>query len=181
MFSRNVTGHFLWSSDPLQSTLRSHRWRSCSTFSSEPLIWMGESVWWHRTTHVLQLNSSWHGFPSLSFNIRKRNFGMSYLSRDRSGSETYLSLLSDWDLDLAFVSAAKPYLQLKMDIKPSEDSKYMCVSDSQDTDYLYRSLSFAFQASWLFSDCLIVKKKKNWGVFQSLDFCWRYPLMYMEI
>lgn len=50
---------------------------------------------------------------------------MSYLSRDRSGSETYLSLLSDWDLDVAFVSAAKPYLQLKMDIKPSEDSKYM--------------------------------------------------------
>lgn len=35
----------------------------------------------------------------------------------------YLSLLSDWDLDVAFVSAAKPYLQLKMDIKPSEDSK----------------------------------------------------------
>lgn len=52
----------------------------------------------------------------------KRNFGISYLSRDRSGVEVYLSLLSDWDLDAAFVSAAKPYLQLKMDIKPSEDS-----------------------------------------------------------
>lgn len=35
----------------------------------------------------------------------------------------YLSLVSDWELDAAFVSAAKPYLQLKMDIKPSEDSK----------------------------------------------------------
>lgn len=55
----------------------------------------------------------------------KRNFGMSYLSRDRSGSETYLSLLSDWDLDVAFVSAAKPHLQLKVDIKPSEDSPVM--------------------------------------------------------
>ncbi|KAG5282374.1 hypothetical protein AALO_G00055300 [Alosa alosa] len=52
----------------------------------------------------------------------KRNFGISYLSRDRSGVEVYLSLLSDWDLDAAFVSAAKPYLQLKIDIKPSEDS-----------------------------------------------------------
>lgn len=52
----------------------------------------------------------------------KRNFGISYLSRDRSGVEVYLSLLSDWDLDAAFVSAAKPHLQLKMDIKPSEDS-----------------------------------------------------------
>ncbi|CAN9515973.1 unnamed protein product [Ophioblennius macclurei] len=55
----------------------------------------------------------------------KRNFGISYLSRDRSEAETYLSLMSDWDLDVAFVSAAKPYLQLKMDIKPSEDSPVM--------------------------------------------------------
>lgn len=55
---------------------------------------------------------------------RKRNFGISYLSQDRSGVEVYLSLLSDWDLDAAFVSAAKPFLQLKMDIKPSEDSEH---------------------------------------------------------
>nr|XP_046252733.1 TBC1 domain family member 25 [Scatophagus argus] len=55
----------------------------------------------------------------------KRNFVISYLSRDRSGVEMYLSLLSDWDLDVAFVSAAKPYLQLKMDIKPLEDSPVM--------------------------------------------------------
>lgn len=54
---------------------------------------------------------------------RKKNFGISYLSRDRSGAEIYMSLVSDWDLDVAFVSAAKPFLQLKMDIKPSEDSK----------------------------------------------------------
>lgn len=62
------------------------------------------------------------------FQTRKRNFGISYLSRDQSGAEMYLSLVSDWDLDVAFVSAAKPYLQLKMDIKPSEDSKNTCVS-----------------------------------------------------
>ncbi|KAA0714070.1 TBC1 domain family member 25 [Triplophysa tibetana] len=52
----------------------------------------------------------------------KRNFGISYLSRDRGGVEVFVSLLSDWDLDAAFVSAAKPFLQLKVDIKPSEDS-----------------------------------------------------------
>ncbi|MBN3306668.1 TBC25 protein, partial [Amia calva] len=52
----------------------------------------------------------------------KRNFGISYLSRDKQGVEVYLSLMSDWDLDAAFVSAAKPYLQLKIDIKPAEDS-----------------------------------------------------------
>ncbi|KAJ3586540.1 hypothetical protein NHX12_012937 [Muraenolepis orangiensis] len=55
----------------------------------------------------------------------KRNFGISYLSRDRSGIEMYQSLLSDCDLDAAFASAAKPYLQLKIDIKPSEDSPVM--------------------------------------------------------
>ncbi|XP_035015712.2 TBC1 domain family member 25 [Hippoglossus stenolepis] len=55
----------------------------------------------------------------------KRSFGISYLSRDRSGAEMYQSLVSDSDLDVAFVSAAKTYLQLKMDIKPSEDSPVM--------------------------------------------------------
>lgn len=54
---------------------------------------------------------------------RRRSFGVSFLSRDRSGAEMYLSLASDWDLDVAFLSAAKPYLQLKMDVKSSEDSK----------------------------------------------------------
>lgn len=55
----------------------------------------------------------------------KQNFGISYLSRDHGGAEVYLSLASDWDLDVAFVSAAKPYLQLKMDVKAPEDSPVM--------------------------------------------------------
>lgn len=62
------------------------------------------------------------------FQIRRQNFGISFLTRDRSGAEMYLSLVSDWDLDVAFVSAAKPYLQLKMDIKPSEESKHNSIS-----------------------------------------------------
>lgn len=45
----------------------------------------------------------------------------------------YLSLVSDWDLDVAFVSAAKPYLQLKMDIKPSEESENTSVSLNKKT------------------------------------------------
>ncbi|XP_060108724.1 TBC1 domain family member 25 [Heteronotia binoei] len=52
----------------------------------------------------------------------KKNFGISYLGRDKQGQETYLSLMSDWDLGVAFASASKPYLQLKIDIKASEDS-----------------------------------------------------------
>lgn len=47
----------------------------------------------------------------------------------------YLSLVSDWELDAAFASAAKPYLQLKMDIKPSEDSKNTSVSSQQLTKH----------------------------------------------
>uniref|UniRef100_A0A5F9CDK9 TBC1 domain family member 25 n=1 Tax=Oryctolagus cuniculus TaxID=9986 RepID=A0A5F9CDK9_RABIT len=52
----------------------------------------------------------------------KKNFGISYLGRDRLGQEAYLSLLSDWDLSTAFATASKPYLQLRVDIRPSEDS-----------------------------------------------------------
>lgn len=62
---------------------------------------------------------------------------MSYLSRDRSGSETFLPLLSDCDLDAAFVSAAKPYLQLRMDIRPSEDSESICLLISDKVSPLF--------------------------------------------
>ncbi|XP_077464422.1 TBC1 domain family member 25 isoform X2 [Stigmatopora argus] len=55
----------------------------------------------------------------------KRNFEVSYMSRGVNVAEMYLSLMSDGDLDAAFASAAKPYLQLKMDVKPSEDSPVM--------------------------------------------------------
>ncbi|KAM9668972.1 TBC1 domain family member 25 isoform 2-T2 [Dama dama] len=52
----------------------------------------------------------------------KKNFGISYLGRDRLGQEAYLSLLSDWDLSTAFATASKPYLHLRVDIRPTEDS-----------------------------------------------------------
>ncbi|XP_063289213.1 TBC1 domain family member 25 [Pelobates fuscus] len=57
-----------------------------------------------------------------AFDLSGKNFGISYLIRDKQGHETYTSLMSDWDLGTAFDSASKPYLQLKLDIKPSEDS-----------------------------------------------------------
>ncbi|XP_057686354.1 TBC1 domain family member 25 isoform X1 [Corythoichthys intestinalis] len=62
---------------------------------------------------------------AFDLNGRKRNFEVSYMSRGVSVAEMYLSLVSDGDLDAAFASAAKPYLQLKMDVKPSEDSPVM--------------------------------------------------------
>lgn len=63
----------------------------------------------------------------------RKNFGISYLGRDKQGHENYLSLMSDWDLGAAFASASKPYLQLKLDIKPSEDSKHGGLGGGQDS------------------------------------------------
>lgn len=52
----------------------------------------------------------------------KKNFVLSYLCQEPSGEEMYLSLLSDWDLKSAFGSASKPFLQLRIDVKPFEES-----------------------------------------------------------
>uniref|UniRef100_UPI00358FC360 TBC1 domain family member 25 isoform X2 n=1 Tax=Myxine glutinosa TaxID=7769 RepID=UPI00358FC360 len=51
----------------------------------------------------------------------KRAFLLSYLSRDERGQDVYLSLLSEWDLRTAF-AAARPYLHLKLDLRPRPDS-----------------------------------------------------------
>uniref|UniRef100_UPI00398EB437 TBC1 domain family member 25 isoform X2 n=1 Tax=Pristiophorus japonicus TaxID=55135 RepID=UPI00398EB437 len=52
----------------------------------------------------------------------KKNFAISYLSQEKASQEVYLTLQSDWDLDVAFSSLSRAHLQLKVDIKPSEDS-----------------------------------------------------------
>lgn len=43
---------------------------------------------------------------------------MTYLTKDDDGIDTYIALLSDWDLDAAFLGASDPCLQLKLDLKP---------------------------------------------------------------
>ncbi|ESN95106.1 hypothetical protein HELRODRAFT_87093 [Helobdella robusta] len=54
-----------------------------------------------------------------AFNI-KSDFTISYLATDDDGSDVYLSMLSDWDLDAAIFSSSTPYLCLKVDLKPYE-------------------------------------------------------------
>ena len=49
------------------------------------------------------------------------DFTISYLGKDGRGQDVYLSLLSDWDLDAAFLSASNPVLKLKVDLKPFEE------------------------------------------------------------
>ncbi|XP_058802588.1 TBC1 domain family member 25 isoform X2 [Phymastichus coffea] len=48
----------------------------------------------------------------------KGEFTISYRAIDDYGAETYLFLLSDWDLDAAFISASEPYLYLQVNVKP---------------------------------------------------------------
>ncbi|XP_014670170.1 PREDICTED: TBC1 domain family member 25-like [Priapulus caudatus] len=49
------------------------------------------------------------------------DFTISYMAFDNAGHELYLSLLSDWDLDAAFLSSSDPCLRLKVDLKPFEE------------------------------------------------------------
>ncbi|XP_063236514.1 TBC1 domain family member 25 isoform X2 [Bacillus rossius redtenbacheri] len=52
----------------------------------------------------------------------KGEFTVCYKAYDDYGQETYLSLLSDWDLDAAFLSASEPCLCLQVDLRPFEET-----------------------------------------------------------
>ena len=54
-------------------------------------------------------------YPSI---VHYSEFTISYISRDDAGDEVHLSLLSDWDLDAAILTASDPQLRLKVDAKP---------------------------------------------------------------
>lgn len=56
-----------------------------------------------------------------AFDIRGE-FTVSYLARDDEGGDTYLGLLSDWDLDAAFLSSSEPCLKLRVEPKPYDKS-----------------------------------------------------------
>uniref|UniRef100_T1JAT9 Rab-GAP TBC domain-containing protein n=1 Tax=Strigamia maritima TaxID=126957 RepID=T1JAT9_STRMM len=55
-----------------------------------------------------------------AFDVRGE-FAISYLAKDDRGEDTYLPVLSDWDLDAAFLGASHPCLRLKVDLKPFEE------------------------------------------------------------
>ncbi|KAK9306426.1 hypothetical protein QLX08_002936 [Tetragonisca angustula] len=78
----------------------------------------------------------------------KGEFTVSYRAIDDYGSETYLFLLSDWDLDAAFISASEPYLYLQVNLKPfGETGDCECyweqnaqeVSTRQETGFPYKT------------------------------------------
>ncbi|XP_037076236.1 LOW QUALITY PROTEIN: TBC1 domain family member 25-like [Pollicipes pollicipes] len=52
----------------------------------------------------------------------KGEFAITYMAIDDFGEETFLALLSDWDLDAAFLSASDPYLNLRLEVRPFDVS-----------------------------------------------------------
>ncbi|XP_034231550.1 uncharacterized protein LOC117639767 [Thrips palmi] len=52
----------------------------------------------------------------------KGEFTVAYRAIDDYGQETYLSLLSDWDLDAAFLSASEPCLGLQIEVKSVQEN-----------------------------------------------------------
>ncbi|XP_029678483.1 TBC1 domain family member 25 isoform X3 [Formica exsecta] len=79
----------------------------------------------------------------------KGEFTVSYRAIDDYGSETYLFLLSDWDLDAAFISASEPYLYLQVNLKPFgetgdcecywEQNAQEVLTRQQETGFPYRT------------------------------------------
>ncbi|KAF6215397.1 hypothetical protein GE061_010149 [Apolygus lucorum] len=57
----------------------------------------------------------------------KSDLTVYYKVFDDYGQETYLPLLSDWDLDAAFLSASEPYLSLRVEARPFEEEPVTCV------------------------------------------------------
>ncbi|KAL8602471.1 hypothetical protein ACOMHN_065184 [Nucella lapillus] len=62
-----------------------------------------------------------HGILDKAFEFKRdSDYTLNYAARDIRGQKIYLSMLSDWDMDAAFQSAAEPCLSLRMDVKPSD-------------------------------------------------------------
>ncbi|CAK8676857.1 unnamed protein product [Clavelina lepadiformis] len=48
-------------------------------------------------------------------------FHLTYLCRDDAGENIFLSMLTEWDLDAAFLTSSDPHLRLKLDAEPYKD------------------------------------------------------------
>lgn len=88
-------------------------------------------------------------------------FHISYLCRDDAGESVYLALLTDWDLDAAFLTSSDPYLRLKVDAEPFKeglsnktdtsfgDSEYF--SSAEKSSSVMASPAFQVPRAWMLS------------------------------
>lgn len=70
----------------------------------------------------------------------KGEFTVSYRALDDYEQEALLPLLSDWDLDAAFLSASEPCLTLQVDTKPVEEQPENWSAVEEVTDLLERDV-----------------------------------------
>jgi len=54
-----------------------------------------------------------------------RAFSVSYQANVKDGKAIYLAMVSDWDVDAAFLSSSDPFLRLKVEIKPFEQGELL--------------------------------------------------------
>lgn len=59
-----------------------------------------------------------------AFNITDA-FSVSYQANVKDGKAIYLAMVSDWDVDAAFLSSSDPLLRLKIEIKPFEQGELL--------------------------------------------------------
>lgn len=50
---------------------------------------------------------------------------MSYQANVKDGKAIYLAMVSDWDVDAAFLSSSDPFLRLKVEVKPFEQGELL--------------------------------------------------------
>lgn len=79
----------------------------------------------------------------------KTDFSISYKTIDPMGQEVFLAVLSDWDLDAAFLRAhnlsiarsSEPCLNLRVDIKPfSETTEWESASNAKESSPIQQSI-----------------------------------------
>nr|CAB3266836.1 TBC1 domain family member 25-like [Phallusia mammillata] len=61
-------------------------------------------------------------------------FHITYLCRDDVGENVFLSMLTDWDLDAAFMTSSDPHLRLKLDAEPYKDGLMSKMKDYESPD-----------------------------------------------
>ncbi|XP_033208036.1 TBC1 domain family member 25 isoform X2 [Belonocnema kinseyi] len=98
----------------------------------------------------------------------KGEFTVSYRAIDDYGSETYLFLLSDWDLDAAFISASEPYLYLQVNLKPfgeTGDCEYDWDQNVQEVATRQQETGFPYKTQKL-PGLIMNKMEKTFNLVQ---------------
>jgi len=65
-----------------------------------------------------------------AFSLRN-SFQITYLCRDDIGEKLFLPMLTDWDLDAAFLTSSEPHLKLKLDAEPHQKGLISKITETE--------------------------------------------------